>query len=435
MVRPYRLLAFAVLFPFAAALGVQRVAARRAGDHVPPPPSLLPAAFARPAEIVHADTLRRGETLSELLVRTRLDLDASRALLAELARVQDPRRVRPGLVVEYATSTRNGAVRKMSTRLDADRNLAFERAGAQWHAEVREVPVHADTAVLSGTVRLSLYQAMLDAEGDVPADERQRIVDVLADRVFAWKIDFSRDLRRGDSFRVLYERMVRPDGTARSGRVLAVQFGMSGTEHDAYLFTVDGTDDYFDGDGESLRRAFLRAPLEFRRISSAYSTGRFHPILRRVRAHHGIDYAAAPGTPIRAVGDGIVRRAGWGGGYGNVVELRHSRGYSSRYAHMRGFATGIRPGVRVKQGDIIGYVGTTGLSTGPHLHYEFHADGRPVDPNTIRHLTGDPVPGGARARFRAVRDARVAQMDRRTGAPMLAANTVEAEIRAQRDGG
>lgn len=432
MARPYRFLALAVLFAFSAALGVRRVQARLDGADVAAPPSLLPAAFARPAEVLHADTLRRGETLSELLARTRLDLDASRALLAELAAVQDPRRVRPGLVVEYATSTRDGAVRKMTTRLDADRNLAFERAGAAWRAEVREVPVRPDTVVLAGSVRLSLYQAMLEAEGEVPAEERQRIVDVLADRIFAWKVDFARDLRRGDSFRVLYERMVRPDGSARSGRVLAVQMGMSGREHDAYLFTVDGADDYFDGEGESLRRAFLRAPLEFRRISSAYSTGRFHPILRRVRAHHGVDYAASSGTPIRAVGDGVVRRAGWGGGYGNVVELRHQRGYASRYAHMRGFAPGIRPGVRVKQGDVIGYVGSTGLSTGPHLHYEFHADGRPVDPNSIRHLTGDPVPPGARGRFRALRDARVAMLER-VSAPRLAANADSAD--GERDEG
>jgi murein DD-endopeptidase MepM/ murein hydrolase activator NlpD len=202
--------------------------------------------------------------------------------------------------------------------------------------------------------------------------------------------------------------------------VLAVQFSIGGATHDAYLFSVDGSEDYYDGEGESLRRAFLRAPLEFRRISSAYSTGRFHPILRRVRAHHGIDYAASSGTPIRAVGDGVIQKAGWGGGYGNVVEIRHQRGYSSRYAHMRGFASGVRAGTRVRQGQVIGYVGTTGLSTGPHLHYEFHMAGRPVNPTSIRYLTGDPVPGGARGRFRAQRDARIAVMER-AGGPLLAA--------------
>jgi murein DD-endopeptidase MepM/ murein hydrolase activator NlpD len=421
MARPYRILALGALCAVGVSMGVQRFADKRGGAQAPAPPPVLAAFRAAPVDVSHADTLRKGETLSGLLARTRLDGDASRALLAELSQVTDPRSIRPGLVVRYRTALRDGRVRGMSTTLDADRSLAFRRAGSGWAAEVREVPVRADTAVLAGTVRQSLYQALMDGEGDVPRAERQAVADILADRIFAWKIDFSRDLQRGDAFRILYERMVRPDGTARTSRVLAVQFSIGGAEHDAYLFTVDGAEDYYDGEGESLRRAFLRAPLEFRRISSAYSTGRFHPILRRVRAHHGIDYAASSGTPIRAVGDGVIQKAGWGGGYGNVVEIRHQRGYSSRYAHMRGFASGIRAGTRVRQGEVIGYVGTTGLSTGPHLHYEFHMAGRPVNPSSIRYLTGDPVPGGARGRFRAQRDARVAVMERTSG-PLLAAN-------------
>lgn len=417
--RPYRFLAVGALCAFGASLGVQRVNARQEGRE-PPPLPLLGTLYAAPAEVAHADTLRKGETLSELLQRTRLDRESSQALLQELAQVADPRSIRPGLVVQYRLATADGRIRAMSTQVDADRNLAFRRAAAGWTARMEEVPVRADTAVLSGTVSQSLYQALMAAEGDVPRAERQAVADILADRVFAWKIDFSRDLRAGDSFRILYERMVRPDGTARTSKVLAVQFDIGGATHDAYLFTVDGADDYYDGEGESLRRAFLRAPLEFRRISSAYSTGRFHPILRRVRAHHGIDYAASTGTPIRAVGDGVIQKAGWGGGYGNVVEIRHQRGYTSRYAHMRGFASGVRSGTRVKQGQVIGYVGTTGLSTGPHLHYEFHMNGRPVNPASIRYLTGEPVPGGARGRFRAQRDARIAALDR--SGPLLAAN-------------
>ncbi|HEU0012903.1 MAG TPA: M23 family metallopeptidase [Longimicrobium sp.] len=420
MARAYRVMVLGFAGLLAAGVAVNRVQIKREAAKPVVPPPVLAANRAKAVEVAYTDTLRRGETLSQLMQRTRLDADARAAMLAELARVQDPRSVRPGLVVEYRKATRDGRIRGMFTRLDADRNLSFRRIGAAWAANVEEVPVRVDTAVLAGTVRLSLYQALLDGEGNVPAAERGRVADLLADRIFAWKIDFSRDLQRGDSYRILYERAVRPDGTARSSRILAVEFSIRGARHDAYLFTVGGTDDYYDGDGESLRRAFLRAPLEFRRISSAYSTGRFHPILRRVRAHHGIDYAAGMGTPIRAVGDGVVARAGWGGGYGNVVEIRHQRGYSSRYAHMRGFASGIRPGARVKQGQLIGYVGSTGLSTGPHLHYEFHQGGRPINPTSVRYLTGEPVPGGSRSRFRALRDQRVAVMERATGGPLLA---------------
>ena len=427
----FRILALGVVCAVGAALGVQR-AGTPAGEAPPPRPPLLAALRAGPVDVAHADTLRRGETLSGLLARTGLDAEAARALLTELSSIADPRTIRPGLVVHYRTALADGRVRGMSTRLDADRSLDFRREAGAWAAEVKEVPVRADTAVLAGTVRLSLYQALMDAEGDVPRAERQAVADLLADRVFAWKIDFSRDLRPGDAFRILYERMVRPDGTARTWKVLAVQFDMSGTRHDAYLFAVGGQEDYYDGEGESLRRAFLRAPLEFRRISSAFSTGRFHPILRTVRPHNGIDYAASAGTPIRAVGDGVVARAGWGGGYGNVVEIRHQRGYASRYAHMRNFAPGIRPGVRVRQGDLIGYVGSTGLSTGPHLHYEFHMGGRPVNPTSIRYLTGEPVPGAARARFRAQRDARIAVLDR--AGPLLAARARSDSARASERG-
>ena len=432
MANPYRILSLGVLGVFGVALGSQFVHVRKKDDAPPPPPPLLAAAYAKPAEEVHRVELRRGETLSELLERTRLDAEAAQALLAELATAYDPRSLRPGVAVEYRTSTRTGAVRRMTMRLDPDHTLSVDGRSGRMVATVEEVEVRADTAVLAGEVTRSLYQALLDGEGDVTREERERIVDLLADRIFAYKVDFSRDLQPGDRYRVLYERMVRPDGTARSGRVLAVQFDVGGRQQEAYLFTVGGADDYYDADGESMRRAFLRAPLEFRRISSAYSTGRFHPILRRMRAHHGIDYAAGMGTPIRAVGDGTIRKAGWGGGYGNVVEIGHKSGYASRYAHMSRFAQGIRPGVRVTQGQVIGYVGSTGLSTGPHLHYEFHMNGRPVNPSSIKFLTGDPVPSSARGRFRALVEQRIASMERVAG-PMLAATDDSTE--AGRNGG
>jgi murein DD-endopeptidase MepM/ murein hydrolase activator NlpD len=272
-------------------------------------------------------------------------------------------------------------------------------------------------------VESSLYAALLRAEGvDMPTEERRQIVDVLADRIFAWQIDFSRDLRPGDRYRILYERLVRPDGTARAGRVVGVQFHINNRDHEAYAFrTPDGSEDYFDRDGESLRRAFLRAPLEFRRISSAFSKSRFHPVLKVNRAHNGVDYAASKGTPVRAVGDGTIRRAGWGGGYGNVVEIAHRQGYASRYAHLNGFAKGIRPGTRVRQGDLIGYVGSTGLSTAPHLHYEFHANGRPVDPNSVRYLTGEPLARAHRAAFARSVATQMAILDR-VSEPILLAD-------------
>jgi murein DD-endopeptidase MepM/ murein hydrolase activator NlpD len=431
--RPYRLMTVGVFAAFVLSLAAVFLSDPLASAQADPP-TLLPAAYANPGEVSLQDTLHAGETLSQLLQRVELAESEARALLAEVRAYQDPRRLQPGSVISLRRSYNSGTVRAVALRLDADRTLNMERDGSGWRGQVDEVPVYADTAVLSGSVESSLYAALLGGEGGgVSAEERRRVADLLADRIFAWQIDFSRDLRVGDEFRILYERMVRPDGTARTGHVIAAQFSINRRDYEAYAFELEtGTLDYFDGRGESLRRAFLRAPLQFRRISSAFSTGRFHPVLRRSRPHHGIDYAANSGTPVRAVGDGVVRRANWGGGYGNLIEIRHQRGYSTRYAHLRGFARGIRAGVRVKQGDVIGYVGSTGLSTGPHLHYEFHENGRPVNPNNMRFVSGDPVPQGEVQAFRSTMREQVAALDRYSGAVLLARNDESAPAAAGR---
>jgi murein DD-endopeptidase MepM/ murein hydrolase activator NlpD len=435
MPNPYRFLALGVFAAFGAATVSHFVHVAPAAKPVASLPALLPAAHANPAELAFEDTLRRGETLSQLLLRSQLAEAEAKALLAELRDHEDPRRLRAGSVVAYRKSFVDGGVRGMELRLDADRTLNVRKAGEGWQGAVEEVPVRADTTVLIGAVTSSLYAALMGSDrSGVPAEERERVADILADRIFAWQIDFSRDLREGDDFRILYERMVRPDGTARAGRVLGVQFNVAGRAHEAYYFrSPDGSEDYYARDGESLRRAFLRAPLEFRRISSAFSRSRFHPVLKTSRPHNGIDYAASSGTPIRAVGDGVVVRAGSGGGYGNIVELRHKQGYSSRYAHLKGFAKGIRSGVRVRQGDVIGYVGSTGLATGPHLHYEFHAGGRPVDPNSIKYITGEPVPRRYRSHFLTLVSAQVAAMERAAESTRLADASVSARVRASED--
>jgi len=422
MSKTFRGLAMVLLLSFAAS-----VLSMVRGDHVPfgasASPDILPAAYANPAEIAYADTLQAGETLSQLLLRAELAEGDAHALLSELEQHHDPRRMKAGAVVAFRRSTLSGAVRSMEVRLDADRRLNMLRAGESWHGAVEEVPVFADTIVVHGTIESSLYRAMLEGDAaGMPIQEREALVDLLADRIFAWQVDFSRDLRVGDEFRILYERMVRPDGSARSGRVLGVQFSINARDYEAYSFAVaaGSAEDYFDGAGESLRRAFLRAPLQYRRISSAFSRSRFHPVLQTNRPHNGVDYAAASGTPVHAVGDGVVRRAGNAGGYGNLLEIAHTRGYSTRYAHLRGFAPGVRAGSRVKQGDVVGYVGMTGLATGPHLHYEFHANGRPVDPSSIASINGDPVPRSYLSQFLEVVQERIASLDQVSPAVLLA---------------
>lgn len=428
-----RILALAVFSTFGLAMAGGFFAGYPA-EETAAPPALLPAAHAAPAEIAVQDTLHSGETISELLQRARLAESDAASLLSALREHQDPRRLRPGSVVSYRRSAESGEVKGIAIKLDADRNLSVERDGDAWRGTVSEVPLHTDTVVLAGSVSSSLYAALLDARSggaDVTRDERERIVDLLADRVFAWQVDFSRDLRDGDEYRILYERQARPDGTARSGRVLAVQFRINKRDYEAYLFrTPDGDEDYYQRDGGSLRRAFLRAPLEYRRISSVFASSRHHPLLRINRPHYGIDYAAASGTPVHAVGDAVVASAGQSNGYGNLIELRHKNGYTTRYGHLRSFARGIRRGVRVKQGDVIGYVGMTGLATGPHLHYEFRIDGRPVDPKGVKFISGDPVPSRSRAAFKRHVQAQLLVMDRASQPVLLA----DASVSTARNG-
>lgn len=376
-------------------------AAGSAGSATATSTGMLPAAAARPVDITFIDTLHAGETLSQLFARVDLGQGETAALLDELTGHHDPRRMQPGSVVTYRRSIDTGTVRRVDFRLDADRTLNLRRAGDRWVGAIEEVEITVDTVVVAGTVRSSLYNALVaDGTDGSALDERNRLVDQLADRIFAWQIDFSRDLRSGDEFRVLYERLVRPDGSTRAIRVLGAQMSINSRDFEAYAFSLEeDREDYFNREGESLRRSFLRAPLQYRRISSAFNRSRFHPILKTARPHNGIDYAASSGTPVYAVGDGVIQRAGNGGSYGNVIDISHNRGMMTRYAHLRGFAKGIRSGVAVKQGDLIGYVGMTGQATGPHLHYEFHRGGRPIDPNSIDDTNGEPVPQSYTAQF------------------------------------
>ncbi|MDT8341805.1 MAG: M23 family metallopeptidase, partial [Longimicrobiales bacterium] len=296
-------------------------------------------------------------------------------------------------------------------------------------------PVFTDTLLIAGEVTSSLWASVIANPGLEGTDYQDRVVMVdLLDRVFQWQLDFSRQVQRGDYFRVAFEREVRPDGSMRRGRILAAEFVNVGRPFHAVWFDPNGDGDgsYFDLDGQSVRRAFLLKPLEFRRISSRFSPGRFHPVLQRVRAHRGVDYAADRGTPIMTTADGVVIRRGPNGGLGNAVEIRHPNGFVTRYGHMSRFASGITVGSRVKQGEVIGYVGATGLATGPHLHYEMIRGGRQVDPLSVDLPAGDPVPAEAEDRWRGEMAPRLALLERLPAAG-LARFAEEAAVRPADD--
>lgn len=265
--------------------------------------------------------------------------------------------------------------------------------GAYWSPQVLRV---------EGRLAGSLYRSFAEVLPDslLNARERAYMAWEIAE-VFRWEADFTRDLRPGDSFTLVFERLISPFGEVRYGRLLAADMVVGGDTLRAYEFDdASGRTAFFDAEGHSLQRDFLRVPVEFKRISSDFGA-RYHPILRRWRDHEGIDYAAGSGSPVRAVGAGQVLRAGKAGGYGNLVEIAHGNGVVTRYAHLRGFGPGVRPGAHVAQGQVVGYVGKTGLATGPHLHFEFRVRGVARDPREITTGQGPSIPASQVASFQA----------------------------------
>ncbi len=354
------------------------------------------------------DTLRRGETLSELFARQGVgDFNLSASDPAPL----DPRRLRSGLIFSFRRAERESTPSRISVRTSPEQRVSFNRVSDRWDAVVEPIAWRPEPLRIEGAIDNSLYEALDAQVGDSVLDgpERVRLAWDLAD-VYAWQVDFTRDIQSGDRFQVLLERLVSEDGEVRFGRVLASDLTMSGKRLSAFRWESGGRVAYYDAEGNSLRRAFLRAPVQFRRISSSFARARRHPVLGITRRHEGTDYAAAPGTPVMAAGDGVVIRAGRAGGYGNLVELRHRNGITTRYGHLRGFARGIRAGRRVEQGQAIGYVGSTGLASGPHLHYEFRVNGLAKDARRVNLGNGAPIGKAEREAFERQRDSLVARL-------------------------
>ena len=348
-----------------------------------------------------ADTLRRGETVSELLARQGL---VGLNLQDIAARTNfDPRRMRSGLVFNFRRPRLDSLPTAFSVRTGDAQRLQFLRADSGWTTEVQPIMWYPEVVQVGGPIDNSLYVALDNGVDDqlLGRGERERLAWDLAD-VYAWSVDFTRDIRAGDRFQVLLERLVSEEGEVRFGRILASDLTVNGKSLTAYRFeTADGKASFYDADGQSLKRAFLRAPLQFRRISSSFNRSRRHPVLGFARRHEGTDYAADYGTPVLAAGDGVVIKAGYSGGYGNLVEVRHANGITTRYGHLSAILA--RTGTRVEQGQVIGRVGATGLATGSHLHYEFRVNGVARDARRLDLGNGQPVAAADRPAFDAER--------------------------------
>lgn len=301
--------------------------------------------------------------------------------------------LKPGDAITFLH--REGELRGLTRKINDTQTLNVTRDDSGFAAHIVENPLETQVERKQVRIASSLFEAA--AAGGVSDQTALAVADI-----FGWDIDFVLDIREGDQFTVVYEGLWQDGQYVRDGAILAAEFVNDGRTYRAVRYVdARGQAEYYTPDGKSMRKAFLRAPLEFTRISSVFNPRRRHPVLNTIRAHKGVDYAAPTGTPVRAAGDGRVIYAGRKGGYGNVVEVAHANGVVTRYGHLSRFARGARAGNRVQQGQVIAYVGMTGLASGPHLHYEYQLNGVHKNPQTVKLGDAKPIAPALLADFRA----------------------------------
>ncbi|MFY9269633.1 MAG: peptidoglycan DD-metalloendopeptidase family protein [Candidatus Manganitrophaceae bacterium] len=337
-------------------------------------------------KLVREHTLKAGDSLSGVLSVLGVAQEEILGILNAARKVYDLRTVLPGRKVTVFLEQAPQAVATFLYEIDPFRSLRIERSEGGFHAREEKTPLERELMSRQGTISDTLYDSA--RRSGVPAEAILDLSDI-----FAWDVDFSTEIQSGDRFQIVYEVFKKGDEVLRIGRVLAAELINSGTGYRAYYFSNgEGNGDYYDETGASLKKAFLKSPLRYRHISSGFTTRRFHPVLRVNRPHLGIDFAAPRGTPVMAASKGVVTQVGWNGGYGKTVTLRHGNGYSTLYGHLSRYEKGIRKGMRVEQGEVIGRVGSTGLSTGSHLHYTLMKHGRPINPKEADVVRGEPLP-------------------------------------------
>jgi murein DD-endopeptidase MepM/ murein hydrolase activator NlpD len=385
----------------------------RLGQAPTGPLAAAAAAALKPLESVVHVVVRRNDTLDSIFRRLQLSVEDLAAIRSLPGIRQSLDVLKPGDVVQLQSL--NGELTALERRVSDRATLSVTReAGGAFAANIIENAVEIRTAPLHGRISSSLFRTV----NDLGASDQ---VALQLAEVFRYDIDFAQELQPGDSFTVLLEKVWRDGAFVRDGEIAAAEFINNGRAYRALRYTLpDGRREYYTPDGKSLRKAFLLAPVQFSRVSSGFGL-RWHPVLNRLRAHRGIDYAAPVGTPIRAAGDGRVAFRGVDGGYGNVVMLAHPGGIETVYGHMARFAPGLYLGKRLKQGELIGYVGMTGLATGPHLHYEYRVGGVHRNPASIRSLPAEPIPPALRADFDASARALLANLDAASHAAELTA--------------
>jgi murein DD-endopeptidase MepM/ murein hydrolase activator NlpD len=374
----------------------------------PPPVAVQQASVASIIEVV----VGRNDTLDGIFRRMALN----KADLAAIRNLPGIRQsldfLKPGDSIKLTHT--DGDIKELTRKVSETQTLDVVRQTAGFEAKMIDNPVETRIRTASATIDSSLFQA-------AGAADISDMVALKLANVFAWDIDFVLDIREGDRFTAVYEQIYQEGKYLRDGDVLAAEFVNNGKIYRAVRFVSDsGNAGYYTPNGAAMRKAFLRAPVEFTRVSSAFNPHRRHPILNTIRGHMGTDYAAPTGTPVHAAGDGRVSFAGWRGGYGNAILITHGGNVSTLYGHMSRFARNVHVGTRVQQGEVIGYVGMTGLATGPHLHYEYLTNGVHRNPQTVQLPGAEPLHGEALQRFRDMAAPLVASLERPAPSPAAA---------------
>ncbi len=333
--------------------------------------------------IIIKDEVKSGDNLSSILLKYKIGQQAVEKLVRKSEGIFDVRKIKTGN--KYTVMCSNDSLRKavyLIYEQSPTRYVVFE-TGDSLHIHTGEKEITVRIRAASGKITSSLWNAVI-AAGASPN------LAVELSEIYAWSIDFYA-IQPGDNFTVFYEELVVDNEQIGMGNISSARFNHAGKDIYAFRYIQDGAVDYFDETGMSLRKAFLKAPLKFSRISSRFSNSRMHPVLRIRRPHHGVDYAAPKGTPVHSVGSGTVTDVKYAGGAGRMVKIKHNATYSTAYLHLSGYGPGIKTGARVSQGQVIGYVGSTGLSTGPHLDFRFYKNGTPVDPLKVESPPALPV--------------------------------------------
>jgi murein DD-endopeptidase MepM/ murein hydrolase activator NlpD len=346
-----------------------------------------------PKERVFSIRVPQGKTFSQLAGDLGLATDTAAAIFESSKKIYDLSMIKAGNQLALIEDAASGELEKMIYDIDSENQVVVELENDVWQARTQIVPYEIKEEKVSGVIDSSLYESFLENNFDV------RLALMLAE-MFAWQVDFAADIRVGDEFKVIYEARYLDGRYRMPGKILAAEFVNDGEIFRGYYFESDKTKaGYYDEQGKSLQKVFLKSPLQYKYISSGFSYARLNPITKKIAPHRGIDYAANYGTPAVSVGDGTVVQAGWNGPYGISVMIRHNETYTSRYGHFSSLAKNIRVGAKVKQGQVVGYVGDTGEATGPHLHYEIHKFGTLVNPFRIEVPPGEPINESDKASF------------------------------------